>query len=52
MDALAIIFVIILSLWSITKTLEKLADKILTGQIKQTKLLEDIKARLDDKENK
>ncbi|WP_170885465.1 hypothetical protein [Bacillus alkalicellulosilyticus] len=52
MDAIGIILVIILSLWSITKTLEKLTDKILTSQNKQTELLEEIKARLDDKVDK
>lgn len=51
MDALAIIVVLIISLWSITKTLEKLTDKIITNQNKQTELLEQIKSRLDDQEN-
>ena len=51
MDALAIIVVLIISLWSITKTIEKLTNKILTNQNKQTELLEQIKSRLDDQEN-
>ena len=46
-DALAIILVIILSLWSITKTLEKLTDKVLENQNKQNELLEEIKSKLD-----
>ncbi|WP_197061383.1 hypothetical protein [Halobacillus sp. BBL2006] len=46
---LAVIVVMILSLWSITKTLEKLSNKILDKQDKQTELLEEIKIRLDKK---
>jgi hypothetical protein len=46
---LVIIIVMILSLWSITKTLEKLSNKILDKQDKQTELLEEIKMRLDKK---
>ena len=52
MEALGVIVVIILSLWSITKTLEKISDKILTSQNKQTELLEQIKERLNDNVNK
>ncbi|WP_187119034.1 hypothetical protein [Bacillus marasmi] len=46
MDTLAIILVILLSLWSITKTLEKLTDKVLENQKKQNELLEEIKSKL------
>jgi hypothetical protein len=46
-DALAIIIVIIFSLWSVTKTLERLTDKILEKQSHQNALLEDIKRKLD-----
>ncbi len=45
-DTLAIILVILLSLWSITKTLEKLTDKVLENQKKQNELLEEIKSKL------
>ena len=44
---LAIIFVIILSLWSITKTVEKSTNMVLEKQDKQNKLLEDIKEKLE-----
>jgi hypothetical protein len=47
MDALAIILVIVLSLWSITKTIEKLTDKLLENQNKQIELLEEVKSKLD-----
>lgn len=49
MDTLAIILVIIISLWSITKTLEKLTNKVLENQNKQKELLEAIKSKLDGK---
>lgn len=52
MEALGVIVVIIISLWSITKTLEKISDKILISQNKQTELLEQIKERLTDNVNK
>lgn len=52
MEALGVIVVIILSLWSITKTLEKISDEILINQNKQTELLEQIKERLHDNVNK
>lgn len=48
-EALAIIIFLWVFLWSITKTLEKLTDKILEKQDKQYKLLEEIKAKLNDK---
>jgi hypothetical protein len=51
-EAIGVIVVIILSLWSITKTLEKISDKILISQNKQTELLEQIKERLTDNVNK
>lgn len=47
MGDLAIIFVIILSLWSITKTVEKSTNMVLEKQDKQNKLLEDIKEKLE-----
>ncbi|AJD90287.1 hypothetical protein JMA_09700 [Jeotgalibacillus malaysiensis] len=44
------IFVLILvSLWSITMTLEKLADKILVKQDRQIEILEQIEMKLEDK---
>jgi hypothetical protein len=42
METIAIIIVLIISLWSVTKTLEKLTDKILEKQNKQNELLEEI----------
>jgi hypothetical protein len=48
-DAFAIIIVIILSLWSITKTLEKLTNKVLDKQNKQSELLGEIKSKLEGK---
>ena len=47
LDALVIIFIIILSLWSITKTLERLINMVLEKQDIQNKLLEEIKAKLE-----
>jgi hypothetical protein len=44
---IGVILVIILCLWSITKTLEKLVDKILDKQDIHYKLLEDIKGELE-----
>ena len=46
---LIIIFVIILSLWSVTKTLEKMTDKIIETQHKQNELLEKIHSKLEEK---
>ena len=46
MDAFGIIIFLFISLWSITKTLEKLAEKILEKQDNQIKLLQEIKAGL------
>jgi len=43
------ILVIIIFLWSITKTLEKLTDKILISQNNQTELLKEIKEKLDER---
>jgi hypothetical protein len=51
LEALGVIVVIIISLWSITKTLEKISDKILISQNKQTELLEQIKESLNDNVN-
>ncbi|WP_226670309.1 hypothetical protein [Metabacillus litoralis] len=51
MDALGIVIVLILSLWSITKTLEKMTDKILDSHKKQNELLEDIKSKLEEKQD-
>jgi ABC-type nickel/cobalt efflux system permease component RcnA len=44
---IGVILVIVLSLWSITKTLNKLTDKILEKQDKHYKLLEEIKSKLE-----
>ncbi|MDV2682767.1 hypothetical protein RYX56_00110 [Alkalihalophilus lindianensis] len=46
---IGVIVVIVLALWSITKTLEKLTDRVLEKQDRQTQLLEDIKAKLESK---
>jgi len=48
MDALAIIIVIIISIWSITKTLEKISNKILASHQQQNELLVAIKSKLDE----
>lgn len=47
--ALPVIIFLWIFLWSITKTLENLTDKILDKQDKQYKLLEEIKSKLNDK---
>lgn len=47
-EALVIILFLWISLWSITKTLEKLTDKITENQDKQYNLLEEIKSKLND----
>lgn len=49
MDALAIIIFMWISLWSITKTLEKLTDKIIEKQNRQIVLLEEIKSNFKGK---
>ncbi|WP_371019063.1 hypothetical protein [Pseudalkalibacillus sp. JSM 102089] len=49
MNALAVIIVILIALWSITKTLGKITDKILDTQNKQIELLETIKTNLEEK---
>ncbi|WP_246941973.1 hypothetical protein [Bacillus pinisoli] len=46
MDIGVMLFIFI-SLWSITKTLEKLADKVLEKQEKQNQLLEEISKKLE-----
>ncbi|MCA1010526.1 hypothetical protein [Halobacillus halophilus] len=46
MNGLLIILVLILSLWSITNTLQKLTNKVLEKQDQQTQLLEEIKANI------
>lgn len=46
---LGIMLVIVLSLWSITKTLEKLAIKVMEKQDKQNELLEKIISTLEEK---
>lgn len=46
MDAFVIIIFLFISLWSITKTLEKLTNKILEKQDNQINLLQEIKAGL------
>jgi hypothetical protein len=51
LEALGVIVVIIISLWSITKTLEKISDKIFISQNKQIELLEQIKESLNDNVN-
>ncbi|MDP4550109.1 hypothetical protein Q9251_04340 [Alkalihalobacillus macyae] len=51
MNSLAIIIVILISLWSITKTLGNITDKILDTQNKQIELLETIKSSLEEKED-
>jgi|GEM_PF-4595959 len=52
MNGLFIIVVIILSLWSITNTLQKLTNKVLEKQDQQTQLLEEIKVKLESKSNR
>ncbi|MBT2637623.1 MULTISPECIES: hypothetical protein [unclassified Bacillus (in: firmicutes)] len=43
---IGVIIVLIVSLWSITITLQKLAARIIDGQDQQLKLLEEIKEEL------
>ena len=52
MDGLAIIIFLLIALWSITKTLEKLADKIMQNQDKQNELLEELISSFKDRENR
>ncbi|UCZ54920.1 hypothetical protein LGQ02_09315 [Bacillus shivajii] len=47
-----VVIVIFLSLWSITKTIEKMTDKIIEKQDKQNELLEQIKLKLEENEKK
>jgi ABC-type bacteriocin/lantibiotic exporter with double-glycine peptidase domain len=51
MDGLAIILFLLIALWSITKTLEKLAHKIMKKQDKKNELLEELISSLKDKSN-
>ncbi|SFG22221.1 hypothetical protein SAMN05216353_12853 [Halobacillus alkaliphilus] len=51
MNGLIIIVVIILSLWSITNTLQKLTNKVLEKQDQQNQLLEEIKVKLESNSN-
>ena len=46
MNDIVVVVVLILSLWSITKTLEKSVDRIIEKQEQQQKLLQEIKALL------
>ena len=48
-EVLVIILFLCVFLWSITKTLGILTDKILEVQDRQCELLEEIKSKLDDK---
>lgn len=50
MDALVIIIFLFIFLWSITKTLEKVTDKILEKQNTQNELLMEIKSILANRE--
>jgi hypothetical protein len=49
MGAFVIIVVIVLSLWSITITIEKQTDKMLKSQREQVDLLKKIQSKLDEK---
>ncbi|MFT9596835.1 hypothetical protein [Mesobacillus sp.] len=48
MNELGLILVLLLALWSITKTLEKLANRIVEKQNKQYELLKEIKDLLNN----
>lgn len=48
MNELALIVVLVLALWSITKTLEKLANRIMEKQEQQYELLKEIKELLNN----
>ncbi|QKS73055.1 hypothetical protein FLK61_41430 [Paenalkalicoccus suaedae] len=43
----ALLAIILLSLWSLTKTIEKSRDKILEEEREQTKLLKEIRDKLN-----
>ncbi len=47
-----IFVLVLLSLWSITKTLEKLKDKILAKQERQIEVLEQIQIMLEEHKEK
>lgn len=49
MGAFVIIVVIVLSLWSITITMEKQTDRLLESQREQVELLRKIHMKLDEK---
>jgi ABC-type bacteriocin/lantibiotic exporter with double-glycine peptidase domain len=49
---IGVVVVLILSLWSITKTLEKSADRIIEKQEQQQKILVEIKALLEKNKDK
>ncbi|WP_173380437.1 hypothetical protein [Halobacillus halophilus] len=51
MNGLLIIVVIILSLWLITNTIQKVTNKVLEKQDQQTQLLEEIKANTQSGSN-
>lgn len=48
LDTLVIAAIIILSLWSLTKTLNRMMDKLLEKQQQQIGLLEEIKRKLEN----
>ena len=48
MNELGLIVVLVLALWSITKTLEKLANRIIEKQEQQYELLKEIKELLNN----
>jgi hypothetical protein len=48
MNELGLIVVLLLSLWSITKTLEKSAERIMKKQDQQYELLKEIKGLLNN----
>ena len=48
MNELGLILVLLLALWSIAKTLEKLANRIVEKQDKQYELLKEIKDLLNN----
>ncbi|WP_176167238.1 hypothetical protein [Mesobacillus jeotgali] len=49
MSDIGVIIVLLLSLWSITITLQKIADKITHKQDQQLKLMEEIKKELKNR---
>ncbi|WP_170029938.1 hypothetical protein [Mesobacillus jeotgali] len=48
MNELGLVVVLVLALWSITKTLEKLANRIMEKQEQQYELLKEIKELLNN----